>query len=106
MKSAQTVLKSTARSIASEEMVMLVDPENTPMGSVLRKTMRQDNLWHRASYIYIRDSQKRFYVQKRTLIKDLCPGYYDLCTGGVVGADEQDDVNAYRELEEEMGISQ
>jgi len=37
--------------------------------------------------------------------KDYCPGYYDLSSGGVVGADETDEDNAYRELNEELGIS-
>ena len=36
--------------------------------------------------------------------KDYCPGYWDLATGGVVGADEDDDENAKREVFEEVGI--
>ena len=36
--------------------------------------------------------------------KDYCPGYYDLATGGVVGDGEEDDVNAMREVHEEVGI--
>ena len=43
-------------------------------------------------------------MQKRSQLKDLYPGWYDLSTGGVVGADEDDDVNAVREVEEELGI--
>jgi 8-oxo-dGTP pyrophosphatase MutT (NUDIX family) len=37
--------------------------------------------------------------------KDYCPGYFDLANGGVVGADESDETNARRELEEEIGVS-
>ena len=36
--------------------------------------------------------------------KDFFPGYYDLSTGGVVGAGEDDDMSAVREIEEELGI--
>jgi 8-oxo-dGTP pyrophosphatase MutT (NUDIX family) len=36
--------------------------------------------------------------------KDYCPGYFDLANGGVMGADETDEENAKRELEEEIGI--
>ena len=36
--------------------------------------------------------------------KDYCPGYWDLATGGVVGAGEDDDENAKREVLEEVGI--
>ena len=36
--------------------------------------------------------------------KDYCPGFYDLSTGGVVGDGEDDDLNAQREVQEEIGI--
>ena len=36
--------------------------------------------------------------------KDYCAGYFDLSTGGVVGEGEDDDINAVREVEEEIGI--
>ncbi len=51
-----------------------------------------------------RQLRHKFYIQKRTLIKDYCPGYYDLVSGGVVAYGESDEENACRELEEEMGI--
>ena len=38
------------------------------------------------------------------MTKDYFPGYYVLCTGGVVQEDEKDLDNATREVEEEMGI--
>ena len=38
------------------------------------------------------------------MLKDYCPGHYDLVTGGVVGAGEDDDISAQRELEEELGL--
>lgn len=37
--------------------------------------------------------------------KDYCPGYFDLANGGVQAADETDELNAQRELEEEIGIT-
>jgi 8-oxo-dGTP pyrophosphatase MutT (NUDIX family) len=37
--------------------------------------------------------------------KDYCPGYYDLANGGVMGAEETNEENAQRELEEEIGIT-
>jgi len=37
--------------------------------------------------------------------KDYCPGYLDIANGGVMGADETDEENAQRELEEEIGIT-
>ena len=38
------------------------------------------------------------------MTKDYCPGYFELVSGGVTGADESDLLNAQRELEEELGI--
>ena len=43
-------------------------------------------------------------MQKRTLSKDYLPGYYDLATGGVMQENEDDLLNAKREVAEEMGI--
>ena len=83
---------------------MHVDENNKVIGSVTRKEMRANNLIHRASYILIFNSKNQLYVEKRVLTKDYCPGYFDVCTGGVVDVNEDNDDNAYRELKEEMGI--
>ena len=68
--------------------------------------MRKENLWHRASFIFVINTKNELLVQKRTMIKDYCPGFYDLASaGGVVGAGEDDDISAERELEEELGLT-
>jgi len=92
------------KQLSSEEMIKLVDEHNEEMGIVKRKYVRKMNLWHRASYIFVRDTEEHFLVQKRTMQKDYCPGYYDLVTGGCVAAGEDDDESATRELKEELGI--
>lgn len=51
-------------------------------------TQRKERLLHRSTYIFARNSQGQFYVQKRTMIKDYCPGYYEVVAGGVVGVSE------------------
>ncbi|RHZ18322.1 hypothetical protein DYB37_004132, partial [Aphanomyces astaci] len=51
------------------------------------------------------DGRGDFYVQRRTLIKDYCPGFLDPMAGGVVQAGESYEDNALREVEEEMGVS-
>jgi 8-oxo-dGTP pyrophosphatase MutT (NUDIX family) len=50
------------------------------------------------------NSKGELYVQKRTPVKDIYPGYYDVVVGGVVMAGESYDESASRELNEEMGI--
>jgi len=37
--------------------------------------------------------------------KSFSPGYYDIATGGVMNADDySDEINARREVQEELGI--
>ena len=43
-------------------------------------------------------------VQRRSMLKDYCPGKLDPTPGGVVGFGESYEENATREIEEEMGI--
>lgn len=89
---------------ASEEWVDWVDEQNRVLGAVPRSRMRREKLAHRATYIFIEDHEGRLYVQRRTTIKDYCPGMLDACCGGVVQAGEPWFPSALRELGEEMGI--
>ena len=89
---------------AADEIVAIVDEHNTVVGAAPRREMRAKNLPHRSTYILVFTSRNELYVQKRTLSKDVFPGYYDPATGGVVLTGESYEQGAVRELEEEMGI--
>jgi 8-oxo-dGTP pyrophosphatase MutT (NUDIX family) len=92
--------------MAAEEMVAIVDAEtNRVTGAASRAEMRRLGLPHRATYIFVFDAAGNLYVQHRTMTKDVYPGYWDLCAGGVVLAGESYEESAARELEEEMGIA-
>ena len=69
--------------------------------------MREHNLWHRSTSIFIIDEFQRICVNKRSKKKDYYPSYLDPAFGGVVGAEEMDtvDLAALREAQEEMGIT-
>ena len=68
--------------------------------------MRKNRLWFRCSYVYVLTAgDARLLVQKRTMKKDYCPGFFTLATGGLVGECEQDDESAYREVKEEIGLT-
>jgi len=88
---------------AGDEIITIVDADNTIVGSATRREMRIRGLPHRASYILVFNSMGELFVQKRTMSKDIYPGYYDVATGGVVLADESYDLSAERELAEELG---
>lgn len=89
---------------AADEIVALVDGRNQVIGSAPRREMRARNLLHRSTYILVFNSRGQIYVQKRTMTKDVFPGYYDVATGGVILTGESYEEGAMRELEEEMGI--
>ncbi|NOT56254.1 MAG: NUDIX hydrolase YfcD [Deltaproteobacteria bacterium] len=91
---------------AANEIVAIVDARNTEVGAAPRWRMRASRLLHRSTYILVFNPEGALYVQKRTMTKDVFPGYYDPATGGVVLAGESYEESARRELEEEMGIRQ
>lgn len=102
------------------EKVCTVDEDNvpTPNGHT-RVEMRLKKMWHRATYIVIRhrdpadvdtgesddDEHTYLLVQRRSNIKDYCPGKLDATPGGVVGYNESYEFNAIREMAEEMNIN-
>ena len=89
---------------AADEIVVIVNEHNHVVGAAPRREMRAKRLPHRSTYILVFNSQGELYVQKRTLIKDVFPGYFDVAAGGVVLAGETYEQGAERQLEEEMGI--
>jgi isopentenyldiphosphate isomerase len=88
----------------ADEIVVIVDEDNHIVGAAPRREMRAKRLPHRSTYILVFNSQGELYVQKRTMTKDVFPGYYDPATGGVVLAGESYEEGARRELAEELGI--
>ena len=87
-----------------EEIIVIVDEHNQVVGAAPRREMRAMRLPHRSTYVLVFNSHGKLYVQKRTLTKDVFPGYFDVAAGGVVLAGETYEHGAARELEEEMGI--
>ncbi|KJZ13324.1 MAG: NUDIX hydrolase [Marinomonas sp.] len=88
----------------SEEIISLIDKDNNLIGSVARKEMRFGIDYHRATYILVFNKKKELIIQKRTLNKQFCPGYYGIATGGVVAHGESYHLSAQRELKEELGL--
>ena len=87
-----------------EEIVLIVDAENRECGSAPRSRVRAERLWHRATYIFVLDSSGQLYVQKRTMTKDIYPGYWSIAFGGHVLSGESYDAAARREILEEVGL--
>ena len=70
-----------------------------------RSIMRRDNLIHRASHILVFNEKRELFIQKRSLTKDIYPGFWDVAAGGVVLSGETYLESALREMEEELGVS-
>ncbi|MBN8732647.1 MAG: NUDIX domain-containing protein [Acidobacteria bacterium] len=87
------------------EIVTIVDRQNRVVGALPRAEMRARRLPHRASFVFVFRTDGRLIVQRRTLSKDVWPGYYDLAAGGVVVAGEGYKESALREVSEELGVS-
>eukprot|EP00536_Pseudo-nitzschia_multiseries_P002610 jgi/Psemu1/183903/e_gw1.35.198.1 len=101
----------------ASENVCTVDEDNrpTPHGHP-RAQMRLNRMWHRATSSSINNINNNgngngndpddafLLVQRRTKIKDYCPGKLDPTPGGVVGFGESYLLNATREMMEEMNI--
>lgn len=90
--------------MSKNEIVAVVDENNTVIGAEPRHVMRSRGLIYRATYILVFNSKGEIFVQKRTQSKDVYPGYYDVAAGGVVLAAETYEESAERELAEELGI--
>lgn len=89
----------------SDEIITLVDKKNQVIGEVDRSKMRFGLDFHRATYILVFTTSGQLIVQKRTLNKSFCPGWYGITTGGVVASGESYLLCAQRELHEELGIN-
>ena len=90
--------------MTQDEIVVIVDEKNNVIGAETRSVMRSKGLIHRAAYILVFNSSGKIFVHKRTMSKDVYPGYYDVAAGGVVLDGETYEESARRELEEELGI--
>jgi isopentenyldiphosphate isomerase len=87
------------------ELVDVVDDGNEVVGVVPRRTVKDENLLHRCTYVFVLNAAGELYVHRRTETKDVYPGFYDVGAGGVNAAGESYEACARRELGEELGVT-
>lgn len=88
-----------------DELVGTWSDDGTWLADVPRERVRAHNLLHRATGVVVRDPSGRLLVHRRTQTKDVYPGLWDCCAGGVVQAGEDPRDAAARELAEEVGVT-
>ena len=87
-----------------KEFVDVVDEKDNVLCSVSRSDMREKNLLHRDVKIFVLNSKGEFFIQKRSMKKDIYPGYFSFGVAGTVKSGEDYVDTAKRELEEEIGF--
>ncbi|MDZ7674739.1 MAG: NUDIX domain-containing protein [Acidimicrobiales bacterium] len=90
--------------MADDDLVDIVDVDDRVVGQVSRAEMRRQGLRHRAVYVLVRTGDDGVVVHRRADWKDVYPGAWDLCFGGVLDVGEAWEDAAVRELAEEAGI--
>lgn len=91
-----------------DELFDLVTASGRPLGRTKRRAdVHRDGDWHRSIHVWIYggDADEPFILfQRRGLGKDTWPGVLDTTAAGHLGAGETVD-DAFREIEEELGIA-
>ena len=87
------------------EEFAVVDEFDRVIGSAPRSEVHGNNLRHRAVHVFLFNRAGELLLQKRSRWKDRHPLLWDSSAAGHVGAGEEYDATAARELREELGVT-
>jgi isopentenyldiphosphate isomerase len=88
----------------TDELVDIVDDDDNVIAVATRREMRARRLQHRSVGIAVLSTGGKLLIHRRSLSKDIWPGWWDIAAGGVVAAGESYADAARRELAEELGV--
>ena len=98
-------LNPAPEAVKSVEMIPVVKPDGLVIGQAARSYLHGGSmLLHPVVHLHLVDRDGRIYLQKRSMKKDLLPGYWDTAVGGHVSYGEFINEALYREAEEELGL--
>lgn len=87
------------------ELFTVVDKNDNIIGYKTREECHSDkSLIHRSASVVIFNKKREILLQKRSMTKDLYPGYYAASASGHVGKGETYEQAAKREMKEEIGV--
>lgn len=89
-----------------EEMLPLIHPSGLVYGQAARSWCHSGaKPLHPVVHLHLIDRYGRIYLQKRSMTKDLLPGYWDTAVGGHITYGELAAEALYREAAEEIGLT-
>lgn len=89
----------------ADELIDIYDENNEPIGiTKMKNEAHEIGLWHRIVHVWIYNSNREVLLQLRAKNKELYPGRWDISVAGHVGAGENIELGALREIKEEIGL--
>ncbi len=86
------------------ELFDVVDEQDRVTGQARRRGVHARGWRHRAVHVLVMNGAGRVFLHQRSKKKDLFPGKWDSSCAGHVGAGEDYDGTAVREMQEELGV--
>jgi 16S rRNA (adenine1518-N6/adenine1519-N6)-dimethyltransferase len=87
------------------EIFDVVDINDQVTHTATRSEVHAQKLLHRAVHVFVFNKRGDLLLQKRSRLKDMCPGLWDSSVSGHLDSGESYATAAVRELHEEMGIT-
>ena len=92
--------------VDDSEMLPIVEPSGLVIGRCPRRRVHSGTLLlHPVVHLHVLSRDGRLLLQKRSMTKDLLPGFWDTAVGGHVGYGEYIREALFRESSEELGLT-
>jgi isopentenyl-diphosphate delta-isomerase type 1 len=92
------------KDIQSEQFIVVNEQDEIVGYKSRYECHHNKSIIHRCTDVALFNTKGKIALQKRSMNKDLYPGYYCITASGHVSKGESYEEAAYRELEEEMGV--
>lgn len=94
----------TGRLADADERVILVDPDDQPLGSAPKLEVHRTGALHRALSVFVTDGRGNVLLQRRAAVKYHSPGLWSNTCCGHPRPGEATSLAAARRLADEMGV--